>query len=151
MTLSLAMQDDVLYVCSLIEFVARQTKNTVSAIATYLGHVGVQEQLEHAQVNHCLSFEEIAHEVIEDYQVQIGDFDAVGLCQYEVPTETAIGGVYRDLIVELVDTQQKPLVSTILEVLTSPMSDAISDFNSSTFYENPSYIYHSYLAGELLD
>ena len=88
---------------------------------------------------------------MEDYKIASGKFDSVGQSEFAVPDYNAIGSVYRDLILELKKGTEKELVDIMIEVFTSFISDEISDFNSSTFYENPSYIYHSYLAGELLD
>jgi len=144
--------DNLYYVCSIIEFVGRKTKNRNSDVVKSLGKEGLSHQLEFADVNHCLSFDEVGDEIIADYGISMGNFDSVGDCEYEVPTETSIGGVYRDLILDVLKTDDsKETVGVMIEVFTSFISDEISDFNASTFYENPSYIYHSYLAGELLE
>ena len=50
-------KDDVYYVCSLIEFIARQTKNHRGTVAARIGHDGIARLLDAAEVNHCLSFE----------------------------------------------------------------------------------------------
>ena len=142
--------DDLFYVCALIEFVGRVTKNTNADIVRILGTEGIALNLEFADVNHCLSFEEVGDELIEDYSITSGNFDSVGQSEFVVPCYTAIGSVYRDLILDLKKDSGKELVDLMIEVFTSFISEEISDFNSSLFYENPSYIYHSYLAGELL-
>ena len=38
----------------------------------------------------------------------------------------------------------------ILDVLSSFISDEISDFNSNVYYTNPDYIRYCYLEGEML-
>lgn len=58
-------KNDLFYVCSLIEYIARQTKNKRGAIVEALGESGVRKQLYDAQINHCLSFEQVSDEVIE--------------------------------------------------------------------------------------
>jgi hypothetical protein len=76
-----------------------------SSQTTRVGKINCIEELERqlsvAELNHCLSLEQVAYEMYDFF--------------------------------------------------TSFISLEISNFDTSTFYENPSYIYHSYLAGELLD
>jgi len=143
--------NDVYYVCSLMEFIGRETKNSNGKIVEILGLPEIERQLDLAEVNHCLSFEEVATELIEEFKIPRGDFDSVGSCDYRVPTVTSIGGVYRDLIDDLKKESSKSWGELIYEVFTSFISDEISNFNASTFYENPSFIYHSYLQGELVE
>ncbi len=49
-------KNDFFYVCSLIEFIARQTNNKRGSIVAALGKAGIEKQLHDAEVNHCLSF-----------------------------------------------------------------------------------------------
>lgn len=144
-------ENDLLYVCSLIEYVGRITKNTNADIVRILGKVGLIRELDIAEVNHCLSFEQVGDETIEWYNIENGDFDSVGTCNYRVPDYVAIGGVYRDLILDIKNAKGGKVEDIMFDVFTSFISEEISDFNASTFYENPSYIFHSYEAGELLD
>ena len=46
-------KNDFFYVCSLIEFIARQTKNKRGTIVMALGKEGIEKQLYDAEVNHC--------------------------------------------------------------------------------------------------
>ena len=57
-------EDDLFYVCSLIEFIARQTKNKRRVIVEALKKEGFIKQLKDAGVNHCLSFEQVGEEII---------------------------------------------------------------------------------------
>ena len=81
-------KDDIYYVCSLIEFIARKTKNHRQDVIRYFSKKDIQRQLRLAEVNHCLSFEQVADELIEDYGIKNGDFDTVKECKYEVPSVT---------------------------------------------------------------
>ena len=145
-------KDNVYYVCSLIEFVGRVTKNTNRDIIKMVGKKELIRQLDIADTSHCLSFEEVGEELIEDCRITIGNFDSVGACEYDVPSHISIGGVYSDLVIELIGKGNTlKIADAIYEVFTSFISDEISNFNTSTFYENPSFIYHSYLKGELLN
>ena len=83
------------------------------------------------------------------YDIKNGTFDSVGTCEYRVPDYIAIGGIYRDLVLDVGKEKDGELVDIMYDVFTSFISNEISNFNGSTFYENPSYLYHSYDAGEL--
>jgi len=143
------LSNDVLYVCSLIEFTARFTKNKNADIVTLLGKDELARQLRLADINHCLSFEEVSDELITKFNIQQGSFDAVGTCRYKVPSYISIGGVYRYLIFNVIKNEDE-IIDVMYQVFTSFISEKISNFNSSLYYENPSYIRESYLAGELL-
>jgi len=141
--------NDLHYVCSLIEFLGRATKNTNRDIALKLGIDGLKQQFSLAEINHCLTFDEVADEVITQYGIENGGFDRIANCRFQVPGYIQIGSVYRDLILSL-EQPEKDLMEITYEVFTSFISAQISNFNASTFYESPSYLYHSYLAGELI-
>ncbi len=141
-------KNDVLYVCCLIEYVARKTKNTREYIVKQIGVEGIQRNLDVAEVNHCLTFEQICEETIQEYKIENGEYDTIGNCKYKVPQFTAIGKVYMRLIEDL---KPKNIAQEIYNVFTSFISEEISNFNSSVFYESRGYIFESYKAGKILD
>ena len=49
-------KNDVLYVCSLIETIARKTKNHRQDVIHCFSKKDIEHQLYAAEVNHCLSF-----------------------------------------------------------------------------------------------
>ena len=122
-------KDDIYYVCSLIEFIARR-------------------QLRLAEVNHCLSFEQVADELIEDYGISDGDFDTVKECRYDVPSFLSIGMLYQELVLSTMKTEDA--AQGIIDIFSSFISDEISDFNSNVYYTNPDYLRCSYLEGKML-
>ena len=128
-------KDDLFYVCSMIEFVARKTHNRDKDIVSKLSDNALKHQLKAASVNHCLSFEQVSDEWIEGY---------------EVPTVTAIGRVYQTLILDVMDLYEN-IIETIRKVYSSFISEEISNYNSSVYYSNPDYLRCSYEEGSLLD
>lgn len=142
-------KNDIFYLCSLIEFIGRKSKNKRGTIVEILGEKELARQLDLAEVNHCLSFEQISDEIIDYFNIKEGDFDSVGLCKYNIPSVQAIGKVYQRLIISLV-LQKDDIVHVLSEVFNSFISDEISDFNSSVYYSNPEYLKYSYLEGKLL-
>ena len=123
-------KDNVFYVCTLIEYIARKTKNHR------------QDVVKHFTTN------DILHQlVIEDYHITEGTFDTVKECQYQVPSETAIGRVYQALVLSLYADNY---AQGILDVFASFISDEISDFNSNVYYSNPDYLKYSFQEGYML-
>lgn len=87
-------RNDYFYVCSLIEYVARETKNKRGFITKKLGKEGIKKLLYDAEVNHCLSFEQVSDEVIEQYKIPCGNFDTISECKYTIPSYMDIGKLY---------------------------------------------------------
>lgn len=143
-------KDDLFYVCSMIEFVARETHNHVKDVVEKLTDKDLLHQLKVAGVNHCLSYEQVCDEWIEEYGIENGTFDNITTCKYTVPTVTSIGRVYQTLIMNVMEMYEN-VTDAIKKVYTSFISEAISDFNSNVYYSNPDYLKCSYEAGELLD
>ena len=141
--------NDLFYVCALIEYIGRKTKNHRSYVVEKLGIGGIERQLKDAGVNHCLSFEQVSDEIVERYGIENGDFDTVINCRYSVPDSVDIGKLYA-IIIKDKESDEKEAVA-IKKVFSSFISDLISNFNSDLYYQNPSYIEESYVAGELLD
>ena len=141
-------KDDIYYVCSLIEFIARKTKNHRQDVIRRFSKADVERQLRLAEVNHCLSFEQVADELIEDYGISDGDFDTVKECRYDVPSFLSIGMLYQELVLSTMKNEDA--AQSIIDVFSSFISDEISDFNSNVYYTNPDYLRCSYLEGKML-
>lgn len=142
-----ALKDDIFYVCTLVEYTARKTRNRRRDVVEGIGREGIAHQLHTAGVNHCLSLEQVSDELIEDFDIPCGDFDTVQECRYEVPSASAIGKVYQRLVLA---TETGDIAQTIMDVFTSFISDEISDFNSNVYYGNPDYLRCCYEEGRLL-
>lgn len=142
-------KDDLFYVCSLIEFIGRKTKNTRGVIVRSLGEKGIQKQLYDAQVNHCLSLEQVSDEVVDCYKIPSGNFDTITECEYAIPSVTSIGKLYSRIILDCAKPGKE--VTELINVFNSFISDKISDFRTGIYYENMSYLECSYHAGRLLD
>lgn len=141
-------KDDIFYVCTLIEYIARETRNHRKDVIAYFDKDDLSRQLRLAEVNHCLSFEQVAEELIEEYDISNGDFDTVTECKYTVPSITSIGRVYQMLVLSI--CKDDNVEQTMIDVFSSFICDEISDFNSNVYYSNPDYIRCSYLDGRLL-
>lgn len=142
-------KNDYFYVCSLIEYIARATKNKRGVITGILGKKGVEKLLYDAEVNHCLSFEQVSDEIIEKYGILNGDFDTITDCKYTIPSFMDIGKLYSIMIEDCAEPGRE--ADELLKIFSSFISDKISDFRTDVYYQNPSYLECSYEAGYLLD
>ena len=118
-------KNDVLYVCSLIETIARKTKNHRQDV-----------------IRHFTKAD------IEDLNIPDGDFDTAAECRYTVPSATSIGMLYQGLVLSTM--KDDDAAQAILDVFSSFITDEISDFNSNVYYTNPDYLRCSYLEGKML-
>lgn len=142
-------RNDYFYVCSLIEYIARQTKNTRGTIVHLLGKSGIEKQLYDAEVNHCLSFEQVSDELIDFYNIPDGNFDTISECKYTIPSFMDIGKLYSIMIEDCAEKGKE--TDELIQIFSSFISDEISDFNTDLYYQNPSYLECSYQEGYLLD
>ena len=51
-----------------------------------------------AEVDHCLSFEQVSDEVVDYYKIKQGDFDTISACKYSIPSFLDIGKLYSIMI-----------------------------------------------------
>jgi hypothetical protein len=142
--------NDLFFLCSLIEYIARKTKNHRDVVVTALGEDRLRHIYELADVYHCENIDKISDELIQKYHIPIGGFDNVAACRYSIPTHWDIGKVYKRLIAAVCEKRNKEIIDSLIEVYCSWISRKIENFNSSAYYENPDYLYASYVEGSML-
>ena len=91
-------RNDYFYVCALIEYIARETLNHRGDIVKAIGEEGIKKLLHDAEMDHCLSFEQVSDEVISYYKIKKGNFDTISNCKYSVPSFLDIGKLYSIMI-----------------------------------------------------
>ena len=142
-------ENNLFFVCSFIEYIARKTKNRKKVVVEKLGKDNIKKIYELAEVYHCENIEKISDEFIEKCNIEIGQYDIISNCEYNVPTYWDIGKVYKRLIL-MVDNNKDNYISTLIDVLNSWIIEKIDNYNSSMYYENPDYIYQCYVEGKIL-
>lgn len=142
-------RNDYFYVCALIEYIARETLNYRGDIVSAIGRKGVEKLLHDAEVDHCLSFEQVGDEVISYYKIKNGNFDTISACKYSVPSFLDIGKLYSIMIEDCAKPGNE--VQELINIFNSFISDEISNFNSDLYYQNPDYLEGSYREEKLLD
>ena len=134
--------NDLFYTCSLIDYIARKTKNKRVDVVNQLGKERIQKIYDLADVYHCDNISRVADDFI--------DFDNVGECQYLIPTYWDIGKVYKRLIKQVAEDEKIDVVDALFQVYRSFLSNKIDDYNSSVYYENPSYLFECYKQNKML-
>ena len=143
--------NDIFFVCSLIELIARRTKNHRSVVVNALSRDKLQHIFKLADIYHSENMDKVSDELIDACKIETGHFDNVAATSYSPPSIWDIGKVYKRLIMDIVNSRNTPdLIGVLIEVYNSWISRKIEDFNSSMYYENPDYIFQSYLTGDVL-
>lgn len=142
--------NNLFFVCSLIEYIARKTKNYRRVIVNSIGQDGLQHLYNLADIYHSDNIDKVSDELIEKYHISAGYFDNIAQAQYAIPTHWDIGKVYQRLIIDVCQHENKTPIHALIEVYNSWIADKIDNYNSSMYYENPSYLYASYQKGEAL-
>lgn len=142
--------NDLFYLCSLIDHIARKTKNVRSVVVNCLGRDRLERIYELADVYHCDNIDQVSDDFIREAHIDNGTFDNEGTCGYAIPSCWDIGKVYKRLIKSVACDEEINVIEALIKVYNSFISPKIDDYNSSVYYENPSYIFESYRNGELL-
>ena len=138
-------EDDIYYTASLLEFLARSTHNRISDVAQALGIDGISWIYEFANVNHCLSFEQVSDEMAERYHLKNGTFDALASKPEGIrePSFLSIGRSYSDLVVD-VEKDPAKYPEALYKILNSPISKEMSNYRSAFFCSPRDYLYYAY-------
>ena len=139
--------NDLFYLCSLMEFIGRTTKNKSTSIVNLLGEKELRHILSSAEVLHCERIEEVADRYINDFSIKEGKYDNVAKAKDLYPSYWDLGKIYMRLIR---DVSKGDLVTTLIEVYNSWIVDSIEDYNAAFYYMSPQYISTCYKEEEIL-
>ena len=142
--------NDLFYTCSLIDYIARKTKNERKYVVNKIGKVYLEKIYDLADVYHCDDIDSVSDYFIKECQIENGNFDNVGDCRYAIPTYWDIGKVYKRLVLQVAEEEKIGAVDALLKVYNSFLSSKIDDYNSSVYYENPSYLLECYRENKML-
>lgn len=144
-------ENDLFFTCSLIDYIARKTKNTRATVVEKLGRERLEKIYDLADVYHCDNIDRVSDDFIQEAGITTGTFDNVAECRYAIPTHWDIGKVYKRLIKQVAANEQIDVIDALMKVYQSFISPKIDDYNSSVYYENPSYIYECYRENKMLE
>lgn len=142
--------NDLFFTCSLIDYIGRKTKNTRADVVNALGKKRLEKIYDLADVYHSDNIDRVSDDFIEECKITNGNFDNVGECGYSIPSHWDIGKVYKRLIKQVSQEKGEEVIDTLIKVYNSFISPKIDDYNSSMYYENPSYLLECYLQNKIL-
>ncbi|MDD2953505.1 MAG: hypothetical protein PHC95_10145 [Parabacteroides sp.] len=133
--------NDLYFVCSMIERIARQLKQPNKYVANTMGKEALAEKLSLANVLHSENPLAVTADWIETYRLRPGTFDVTLVDPRlvdHIPTPLQMGKVYMRLILSTL-TGNEDFAEGILRVYNNPICSIIDNYNSSAYYE-PSYV-----------
>lgn len=139
------------YTCSLIEFIGRQQKLKRSELVRFLDVAMITRIYRYADVFHCELIEKTADDFITNCNIPVGSYDNMADCRYTVPDYWTIGEVYERLIEDIVGDDTAHIIECLMEVYTSWIDAAISNYNTDFYYQSREYIYECYKEGKVCD
>lgn len=142
--------NNLFFVCSLIEYIARKTKNTKEYIIMKLGKEKINKIYELASIYHSENIDKITDELIVEHKILNGNYDILANIENtNPPTYWDIGKVYKRLIIGL-SKNKNEYIDKLIEVLSSWLISKIDNYDSNLYYENPEYIKECYKEGKII-
>ena len=83
--------NDLFFTCSLIDYIARKTKNKRSAVVNALGRTSVSKIYDLADVYHSDNIDTVSDDFIASAHISEGTFDNVTAAKYAIPSHWDIG------------------------------------------------------------
>ena len=145
-----AKDNDLFFTCSLIDYIARKTKNTRADVVNALGKKSLMKIFDLADVYHSDNIERVSDDFIREAKIEVGSFDNVAACKYTIPSYWDIVKVYKRLIKAIAECEKIEIIDALLRVYNSFISSKIDDYNSSMYYETPSYLLECYLENKVI-
>jgi len=141
--------NDLFFTCSLIEYIARKTKNKSADIVNALGKETISKIYELADIYHSDNINRVSDDFIRDANISDGCYDNVASAKYAVPSYWDIGKVYKRLILGIAKEKNLSIINALFAAYTSFVSEKIEDVNSSFYYDAPQNILNAFLDGKI--
>lgn len=145
-----AKDNDLFFTCSLIDYIARKTKNKRMDVVDRLGKERLEKIYDLADVYHSDNIDRVSDDFIREAGIGNGTFDNVKECGYAIPSHWDIGKVYKRLVKAVADAEKIGTIDALWNVYHSFISEKIDDYNSSMYYENPFYLLECYLENKVI-
>lgn len=109
--------NDLFFTCSLIDYIARKTKNKRSVVVNALGQRQLEKIYDLADIYHSDNIEQVSDDFIQQSKIQNGTFDNVKECGYSIPSYWDIGKVYKRLIKGVANAEGISIIRCIIQSL----------------------------------
>lgn len=133
-------ENDLYFMCYMIERVARKLKQRNCVVVNAIGKDELTRLISVANVLHCENPLKIEDEWITDYNLQTGDFDITNVdftLTENIPSATQMGKVYMRLILSTL-SDNEDFIDGLIRVYNDSICQTIDNYNSAAYYE-PSY------------
>jgi hypothetical protein len=144
--------NDLFFVCSMIERVARHIKQRNKYVVNKMGYDNLLRQLSIAETLHSENPLQVVDDWVDEYQLECGQFDITDvdkeLCT-NLPTPLDMGKVYARLILQT-RLDAEDYAQGIIRVYNNDLCETIDNYNCSAYYEPSYFIARSYFAGVFL-
>ena len=134
-------QNDLFFMCSMIERVARKIYQRNKYVVNVLGYENLYHLISLANVLHCENHDKVVDDWINEYHLKKGTFNIKDvdkeLCTI-IPTPLDMGKVYMRLILATLQPDED-YVQGMRRVYNNPICEVIDNYNASAYYE-PSYV-----------
>lgn len=141
--------NDLFFTCSLIDYIARKTKNHRAVVVNALGKDAIRKIYDLADVYHSDNIDRVSDDFISLANISLGDFDNIAVAKYAIPSHWDIGKVYKRLILGIAKYKNIDVIDALFEAYNSFVSEKIEDFNSSFYYDAPQNILNAFLDGKI--
>lgn len=141
--------NDLFFTCSLIDYIARKTKNKRADVVNALGKRLISKIYDLADVYHSDNIDRVSDDFISAAGIKDGTFDNVAEARYAVPSHWDMGKVYKRLILGIAREKQMETVDALFAAYNSFVSDKIDDYNSSFYYDAPQNILNAFMEGKI--
>lgn len=141
--------NDLFFTCSLIEYIARKTKNKRSVIVDTLGRASIEKIYDLADIYHSDNIDTVSDDFIAKTGIMEGSFDNIAEALYSIPSHWDIGKIYKRLILGIAKEKRISVIEALFEAYHSFVSDKIDDYNSSFYYDAPQNILNAFLYGKI--
>ena len=112
--------NDLFFLCSLIDYIARKTKNRRVVVVDALGKERLSKIFELSDVYHSDNIDRVSDDFIEEANISK---------------------------VAIAKTENCDIITALEKAYHSFISDKIDDYNSSVYYDNPQNIFIAYQTG----
>lgn len=139
--------NNIFFLCGLIDYIGRITKNRRKDVVNKLGKERIAHIFNLADVYHSDNIERVADDFIRESEIEQGSFDNVKACKYSVPSYFDIGMVYGRLVRGIADTENISVEEAVIKAYNSFVSGKIDNYNCAFYYDNPDNILIYYYDG----
>lgn len=137
--------NDLFYLCSLLEYIGRKTNNRKNYIIDKIGKEDLIKLFNLSSVLHTENIDKVSDDIIKKHNIQMGNYI---IKKNNMPSYFDIGKVYTNIIIHL--SSKEEYIDNLINLMKSWLIEEIDNYNSSLYYENTSYLIECYKEGKIL-